>query len=263
MSPDKKLDYFSINCEKYGQEGYILIDDFEGSYYVVCKKCGGETAEVWCDDCKTGGNYIRHVERHPETWTCGSCSTEHTVPDGFYEKPTYILSKEELPLSIQQKIELDMERQSKERPKTYIYIAVSLFIFYIIRFPPRFLINWFMEIFHQDYDTVRQGWNTTFLITIFSLLILLFLYMQWRSNKKMLLYWFSAVIVIVGSIWFFFLIDDIVSFFQLPVSLTPIFLSIWTVVCCAQMFLLPEVFKKWRLAIDPEYAEQQKKKGKG
>jgi hypothetical protein len=120
---DKQI--FPINCEECEQLGYIFIDDLNGSYFIVCQKCGGETSEVSCPKCNMGGSFVRDIENRPSTWTCEGCGSTYSLPPGFYENPVTLYELEKLPPEIQQRIKLEDE---ENRPKLTFRGALGLII---------------------------------------------------------------------------------------------------------------------------------------
>ena len=101
MTTKAERDFIPMWCEGCNQQGEIAVVDSTMPVFVRCSNCGHEDAEVWCEKCGMGGQFIRHLERHPSTWTCSGCKTVYTLPSGFYDHP--------VPLQI-------MESYSQSRP---------------------------------------------------------------------------------------------------------------------------------------------------
>ena len=100
---------FPLNCEKCKRPGFIFIKDSEKPYFAVCRKCGGETSNVWCPTCGMGGSFVRNIKKHPSTWSCPGCQTRYSLPTGFYENPVSLYGLEELPKEIRERIRRSLE----------------------------------------------------------------------------------------------------------------------------------------------------------
>lgn len=131
MASEFEKIYSPIWCEVCNQQGYIFVDDAEGSYFVVCKTCGWETSNVWCPKCGMGGGFVRNIGKRPTAWSCPNCKTEYKIPNRFYEKPGTLYTEEVLPKIVFERIENDLEsNQSTSGQKPWVnllkIIAVML-----------------------------------------------------------------------------------------------------------------------------------------
>jgi hypothetical protein len=85
-----------IWCEQCDKQGLIFVDNIEQAYFVVCKRCGWETAEVFCPKCVIGGEFVTQVEKRPKSWKCPDCGTEYALPALFYDEPVLLHLEEDL-----------------------------------------------------------------------------------------------------------------------------------------------------------------------
>ena len=101
-------DYLPSWCLDCDREGYIFVDNPEGTYFVTCKSCGWETSEVSCPICRTGGEFVNNIDQRPPSWICPECKTEHRLPKEFYEKSIHLYTDQELPLLVRERIEREI-----------------------------------------------------------------------------------------------------------------------------------------------------------
>lgn len=78
---------FPIWCENCKESGYISLGNTKKPHFVICERCNAETSQVWCDECRMGGDYVRDLELRPKDWTCTSCKNTYVLPDEYYENP--------------------------------------------------------------------------------------------------------------------------------------------------------------------------------
>jgi hypothetical protein len=102
-------DYLPISCVQCGQQGFIFINDFERSYFVICKTCGWETSQVWCPKCQMGGEFVSNILDRPFSWNCPQCNTRYELSSAFYELPVMLFAKEALPPATLERIEKDFQ----------------------------------------------------------------------------------------------------------------------------------------------------------
>jgi hypothetical protein len=152
-------DDFPIWCEYCGQQGYIFIDNLNGSYFVVCKNCGWETSQVWCPKCEAGGSFVENIGKHPSYWICATCKTRYLLPENFYEDQVSLILEKELPDETRQRIR---ERNSLDPS---ISLKVILFGFIIavlvlaITFIPVYLIDKTLAPLLGDFRCfIAMGW---------------------------------------------------------------------------------------------------------
>jgi hypothetical protein len=62
VSTSGELPIWCVQCDK---QGFIFVDDAEQPYFVVCKRCGWETSEVFCPKCVIGGEFVEDVGKRP------------------------------------------------------------------------------------------------------------------------------------------------------------------------------------------------------
>jgi len=263
MLPESKLQYLPLECENCGQAGYILIENMDGQYFVICKKCGGEISQMYCKECESGGDYVHKIESRPKTWTCEICGANHRIPKGFYENPIYLFSKQELPLGIQNKIEADEIRWKKQRKEGLIFGFISILIMAIVFFPPHFILHGLVHILHIDIEDARTLWSGSFFAVLILFLLISSLIDVWKHNKKMALFRVSQVIIIPVCLIPFFVMTDLVNHLGFSIDWSQKLTAGWAIICVVLLLTVPQKFRNWRLVIDPEYAEQQKKKRKG
>jgi len=79
-----------IWCQKCDKQGFILVDDLECPYFVICERCGWETSQVFCPTCQMGGEFVREIEKRPTSWVCSDCDTRYELPVDFYKQPESI-----------------------------------------------------------------------------------------------------------------------------------------------------------------------------
>ena len=109
MSSEFGKDYLPSWCEVCNREGFIFVDDPEGSYFVICKSCGWETSEVWCPKCGMGGEFVKNIDKRPSNWVCPNCKTKYQLPKEFYEKPINLFTEQELPPLVRERIEREIQ----------------------------------------------------------------------------------------------------------------------------------------------------------
>jgi hypothetical protein len=85
-----------IWCEQCDRQGLVSVDDVEQPYFVVCKRCGWETSEVFCPKCVIGGEFVEDVGKRPKSWKCPDCGTEYDLPESFYDEPVPLYLEEDL-----------------------------------------------------------------------------------------------------------------------------------------------------------------------
>ncbi len=90
-------EWLPIWCEQCDLQGYVFADNFEKSYYVVCKGCGSEYSQVWCPECGMGGDFIDNLKEHPSSWTCSDCKNEYSLPARFYTRPVSLYLEDMIP----------------------------------------------------------------------------------------------------------------------------------------------------------------------
>jgi hypothetical protein len=88
-----RLPIWCVQCDK---QGFIFVDDVEQPYFVVCKRCGWETSEVFCPKCVIGGEFVEDVGKRPKSWKCPDCGTEYDLPESFYDEPVPLYLEEDL-----------------------------------------------------------------------------------------------------------------------------------------------------------------------
>jgi hypothetical protein len=95
-SPEFTQESLPIWCVQCDKQGLIFVDDIEQPYFVVCKRCGWETSEVYCPKCNIGGEFVEDVGKRPTSWRCPDCGTEYDLPESFYDKPVLLYLEEDL-----------------------------------------------------------------------------------------------------------------------------------------------------------------------
>jgi hypothetical protein len=93
VSKSSELPIWCVQCDK---QGFIFVDDAEQPYFVVCKRCGWETSEVFCPKCVIGGEFVEDVDKRPTSWRCPECGTEYNLPQSFYDEPVPLYLEEDL-----------------------------------------------------------------------------------------------------------------------------------------------------------------------
>ncbi len=111
MASEFEKDYSPIWCEGCNQQGYIFVDNLEGSYFVICKTCGWETSDVWCPQCGMGGEFVRNIDKRPSSWKCSNCNTKYELANGFYDNPVMLFIEEVLPETVLEQMEKDFKSQ--------------------------------------------------------------------------------------------------------------------------------------------------------
>lgn len=109
MTSEFDKDYLPIWCENCDQQGFIFVDNPEGSFFAICKTCGWETSEVWCPKCGMGGEFVRNIGKRPTSWNCPNCKTKYDLPNGFYENSLTLFTEEVLPQTVLDRIEKGFE----------------------------------------------------------------------------------------------------------------------------------------------------------
>jgi hypothetical protein len=97
-------EFIPIWCEDCNCQGYIFIDDPEKPCFVTCETCGWETSQVWCPKCGMGGGFVEEISKHPLSWDCPSCKTQHRLPRNFYKETVALIAEEELSPELRQLI---------------------------------------------------------------------------------------------------------------------------------------------------------------
>lgn len=102
-------DYLPSWCQVCDRQGFIFVDNPEGTYFVICKSCGWETSEVWCPKCGTSGEFVDNIGQRPSSWVCPECKTQHRLPKEFYEKSIHLFTDQELPPLVRERIKREVQ----------------------------------------------------------------------------------------------------------------------------------------------------------
>jgi hypothetical protein len=98
-------DFLPIWCEGCNEQGYIFDKDvITEPFFVVCAHCQFETSSVWCPQCEMGGEFVENIKDRPNSWTCPTCKTQHTLPPGFYDSPKTLYLESSLPEDVQVRV---------------------------------------------------------------------------------------------------------------------------------------------------------------
>ena len=76
-------------CQSCGSDGFFKLADSldEQSILLQCSNCSTLVAEVWCPNCKMGGQLAEaDLESHSSHWNCIECGKRHEFPKDFYKK---------------------------------------------------------------------------------------------------------------------------------------------------------------------------------
>src|SRR5215204_5986437 len=131
MTSEFEKEYSPVWCEGCDQQGYIFIDNLEGSHFVTCITCGWETSDVWCPKCGMGGEFVKNLRKRPSFWNCPNCKTKYELPQGFYENPISLFIDNALPLSVRERLKKDFQSHQWNSPKNLwenfqMFIALML-----------------------------------------------------------------------------------------------------------------------------------------
>ncbi len=145
-------DYLPIWCEQCERLRFLFVDNPEQICFVICKRCGQETAQVYCPKCEMGGDFIRNIAKHPSYWVCSKCKTRYALPADFYEKPNYLYGEEELPSETRDRIRKTVSSGWSLTPKQTILVIVYAGLFLAAWFLPSYLIFKQLERFIGIYS---------------------------------------------------------------------------------------------------------------
>lgn len=109
MTSEFEKEHSPIWCENCDQQGWIFVDDLEGSHFVICKSCNWETSDVWCPKCGMGGGFVRNIDKRPSSWSCPDCRSAYQLANDFYDQPIYLFTETELPLLVRDRIERELQ----------------------------------------------------------------------------------------------------------------------------------------------------------
>jgi hypothetical protein len=147
MASEFEKEYSLVWCEHCDQQGYIFVDNLEGSYFVTCKTCGWETSDVWCPKCGMGGQFVKNISKRPSSWNCPNCKTKYVLPAGFYEDSISLFTKEELPPIVRERLEKDFQANRLfsadnlwHNLRTYIVLMLGMIVMFVIWLLPLALV---------------------------------------------------------------------------------------------------------------------------
>jgi hypothetical protein len=129
MTSEFEKEYSPIWCENCNQQGFIFVDNLEGSHFVTCKSCDWETSDVWCSKCGMGGEFVRKIGKRPTSWSCPNCKTKYMLPNEFYNEPITLFIEETLPKTVLERIQKDLETsQSISGQNPWLNLIKIIFI---------------------------------------------------------------------------------------------------------------------------------------
>lgn len=114
------MEHFPITCEQCDKQGFIIVDNIDKPFFVICNSCGKATSQVWCPRCGMGGAFVRNIHKRPTYWICESCKTKYQLPSDFYNNPVNLILEQDLPAEA-----FDQVREKEQVPREKVLPIVA------------------------------------------------------------------------------------------------------------------------------------------